>query len=163
MVFDELWEKSYFFPSNCVMELQDILKREGGIGLAEQGVRILSLDDLERKNKPGAPLETVDMSIAVKDRDSQKNARFLFCEFKFRQKNVGNLKKKDLEDKVLHSRSLLDGNSIDNKVYFLFSKEQYQRARNLFERNFYSSGRCKGLRIVQTEKSFVEMLSVARK
>ena len=44
MVFDELWEKSYFFPSNCVMELQDILKREGGIGLAEQGVSRPAVD-----------------------------------------------------------------------------------------------------------------------
>lgn len=86
MVFDELWEKSYFFPSNCVMELQDILKREGGIGLAEQGVRILSLDDLERKNKPGAPLETVDMSIAVKDRDSQKTQDFCCVNLNFVKK-----------------------------------------------------------------------------
>lgn len=163
MVFDELWEKSYSFPSDCVVELHDILKREGGVGLAKAGVKVLSLDDLERKNKPVQPHPSVDMAIVVKDKDSDKKARLLLCEFKFRQDNVSNLKKKDLEDKVLHSRSLLEGNSIDNKVYFLFSKEQYQRARSLFERNFYSSGRCKGLRIVQTEKSFVEMLSVARK
>ena len=162
MVFDELWEKSCTFPSDCVMELHDILKREGGSGLAKAGVNVFSLDDLERKSKPNAPLETVDLAIGVKDRDSQKNARLLLCEFKFRQKNVNNLKKKDLEDKVLHSRSLLVGNSIDKKVYFLFSKEQYQRARSLFERNFYSCGSCKGLRIVQTENDVVEMLSVAR-
>ncbi|MBO5085645.1 MAG: hypothetical protein J6B65_00205 [Paludibacteraceae bacterium] len=160
MEYNKNYTTSFSFAKECLREINDLSKTDGGKGCFSEDMLVWAVDDIERLSHPYQLMDTVDVAIGVSDSGIREvNKRILLCEFKFRCKNVNNLTKKDLEAKISYTQTLFSPERIEPNVYFLFSDKQTQQARSLFERNLYSVGSFKGKRIVKKEQEFANMFN----
>lgn len=163
MEYNKNFTISISLPRQCLKQINVLSRKDGGKGFFLDDVEVWSMDDVERSFSPNQPHNTIDIAMGVSDEGVREiNKRMLLCELRFNYKTPGNIKKSDLEKKISCTKDLLGSERIEPKVYFLFSSDKIQQARSIFERNLYSFGSLKGLRIVMSEKDFAQLLSIVK-
>lgn len=126
--------------SDCLEQIGQIVIREGGgknTFASEQTA--LNLDLVERHITPAQPRATMDFTFGISC--NQKNPFMVLAELKFRhKKSPKTISRRDLEDKVNGSISLLDRDiTILGEYYFVFKDNIKEQARHHFRSIF--SGR----------------------
>nr|WP_320038504.1 hypothetical protein [uncultured Bacteroides sp.] len=121
----------------CLEQLKGCIKKEGGSGeLFSDDDICLNLDEVEEKVSKGGDREAT-MDVAIGLSEEKRNRQMLLVEFRFRYDKPSNIGKKEIEDKINHSKQLLLGGGTINKDYvFVFSPKKVNEARSHFRRLF---------------------------
>jgi len=158
MVYNIIVTTDHPFANKFALNLNELVKNDGGKGIFPEESVAISLDKVERSYKRAAPLKTMDVAIGVIARRTEpdlRNKRMLLCEFRFNYKNRENISKTELEKKITNSQSMLRDNyegQIDQKCYFLFNSNIIQQMRYIFSR-IYNTRTV--YRIVSSEEDFM--------
>jgi len=120
----------------CLEQLKGCIKKEGGSGdLFSDDDICLNLDEVEKVMSTGNREATMDVAIGLSE--EKRNRQMLLVEFRFRYDKPSNIGKKEIEDKINHSKQLLLGGVPINKDYvFVFSPKKVNEARSHFRRLF---------------------------
>lgn len=143
------------------INLNTLIKEEGGKGVFDDNTVAISLDDAEKSKRKSSHNETMDIAVAVVKKGSSskpKGEKVILCEFKLKCDNPSNVSMSEIENKIKHSKLLVQKDyleSIYDKYYFLFTGEKVNQARNYFSRR--KSGLNKNV-LVMTEQDFKELL-----
>ncbi len=146
--------------SKHARNLNELSRNDGGKGLFDNDAIAISLDDAEH-SRGVSPNMTMDIAIGTIRKgtaDNPRNEKMTMCEFRFNFKSMKNISKTDLEEKIRHSRTLLqqDEYPINETCYFLFSDNLINQARNAFNRLYHTRTKH---RVVKTEAEMSELLS----
>lgn len=142
--------------------LNDLSSKDGGKGLFDDGAMAISLDDAEHSRGANRTDKTMDVAIGTIRKGTAewpRNKKMTMCEFRYNYQSMKNISKTDLENKIKHSRSLLqqydyDG-AIDETSYFLFADNLIKQARSRFNRIYNTRTEN---RAVKTEGEMSELL-----
>lgn len=120
----------------CLEQLKGCIVKEGGSGVLFSDDDIcLNLDEVEKLVSKGSREATMDVAIGLSE--EKRNRQMLLVEFRFRYDKPSNIGKKEIEDKINHSKQLLLGGATINKDYvFVFSPKKVNEARSHFRRLF---------------------------
>lgn len=160
MVYSSEVTKEHPLAKDFALNLNELIKSEGGKGIFPNYAVSISLDNVEKGKRKASPNSTMDIAIGVCSRESLpeiKNKKIVMCEFRFNYRNWKNISKSELENKVNYSRTLLQESfigQIDNRCFFLFDKSIFEQVKNHLARLY--NNRIKE-RIVLTEEQFKEM------
>lgn len=110
-----------------------LVKHEGGpANVFPDAMRCIDLDAYEKRLKKGNHNPTVDAVIGV---SSGKSAELALIELRLNYKNVNNLSRTKLEEKVSCSKDIFSGyGKLHPIVYFVFNKQVQSTARSWFAR-----------------------------
>ncbi len=136
----------------CLVQLKGCIKKEGGSGaLFNEDDICLNLDEIEKVVSNGNREATMDVAIGLSE--EERNRQMLLVEFRFRYDKPSNIGKKEIEDKIKHSKQLLLGGVMINKNYvFVFSPKKVNEARSHFRRLFV--GKKVSVLVIMEEKEF---------
>jgi hypothetical protein len=122
----------------CVNILGSVILAEGGSCISNLGddIMVLNLDNVAIAQKASNIVSTMDVTFGITN-ESGRNAKMVLVDFKFRQKNVENIGKSDLEDKVKGSVSLMGSTPpILPQYYFVFPPKLKNQAISRIARLF---------------------------
>ena len=129
--------------SNCLVNLDVLFKREGGLGKNLNNYLCLDLDQVEtniskrdKRNKNS----TVDCVFGISKNNQSK---IVLCELKFNSKKPTNLKKTDLDAKLNYSKSIIGQQpSIYQKAIYLFKAKVKNQAKSHIRRLYSNRNIC---------------------
>lgn len=125
--------------SGCVEKIYDITISEGGKKPPFSSEVALNMDKIElsiaKKDKRNAR-KTMDMAFGVK---RGRSKQFVLCEYRLNYKNPNNIRKSELDSKLLYTKSLLGNEpAVHNNYLFIFLSNIKQQAISKLRR-LYSS------------------------
>ena len=123
----------------CLIDFSFLVVQEGGTPNPFSEEKTISVDCLEvtaAQNEKRPPRKTMDAAFVIEH--LRKTVRqTVLVEFKFRVRNVENLRKQEIEDKVKNSKMLL-GNEppVLHRYFFIFKEGIKHQAINRISRIF---------------------------
>lgn len=117
----------------------------------------LNMDSIEKKiaqKEKRNARKTMDISFGVVD---GKNKRFVLCEYRLNYKNLKNLDKKELNDKLSNTKNLLGFEPpIHNHYYFVFTHKIKQQAINVLRRLYQNKSNMVALDLADLKDIFFD-------
>lgn len=144
--------------SKCIQKIDAICKKDGAKNTCFKEEVCLNLDEYETfssKRKGTERQKTMDFCIGVKSPNDKKN--MVLVELRLKYKNINNLRKKELEEKINHSIDILGQTPIImNHYYFVFSSDKKNEALSRLRRIYSNKSNVYGIDLCDLKQIFFQ-------
>lgn len=136
LVFDESFILGHKLASQFLSDLDTLCRRDyHGKDYFHKQVVCLDMDAYET-SLSGNNDATMDASIGIATYENNRmsDSRHLLVELRFDYKSTNNFDLKNMRDKVNHTKNLLPGERVHDKLFFIYTDEMAPKAKNYFSR-----------------------------
>lgn len=135
LVFDVVFITGHNLASQFLSDLDALCRRDYNKAYFHKQIVCLDMDIYET-SLSGNNDATMDASVGIADYDNNRmtNSRHLLVELRFNYKSTNNFDVKNMRNKVNHTKSLLSGERIHDKLVFIYTDDVAPKAKNYFSR-----------------------------